>query len=358
MYNYLFSFLNITTDFNIDFVLLRSLFAFLFSFIFSIVGIKILISYLNKHKVFQPIRKEGPDGHLLTKQKTPTMGGIVASISLLLSAIFFTKINDVYVIGALVISLSFSLLGLVDDVMKVFLNNTKGFKGSIKLILQMFICGIVVLWLIYNDSSVLNDSSVFIPYFKVFLYIGILFIPFIMFVIVGSSNAVNLTDGLDGLVIIPIIMCTLIFGLIALVNGYGINEHYIFVMNFDNPSELTVLCSSIIGSGIAFFIYNRHPAKIFMGDVGSLMYGAFLGYIAVVLKYEIFYGIAGLLFIIEAISDIIQVTSYKLFKRRIFKMAPIHHHFEKCGWSEKKVVLSFWAFSIVCLIVAIFGIMK
>lgn len=353
------SFFNVQNDvFNINFVLTRSLLAFIFSFIFSLFGLKILINYLKEHKVFQPIRAEGPEGHLLSKQKTPTMGGLVSCVALLLSGLLFTNISDIYVIGALIISILFGMIGLTDDVMKVFYKNTNGFKGGIKLILQMFICGSVILWLIYNDSSVLNESTIFIPFFKVMIYLGILFIPFIMLVIVGSSNAVNLSDGLDGLVIIPVMLCALVLGIISIANGYGVQENYIFVMNYDNPSELAILCSAIIGTGLAFFIYNRHPAKIFMGDVGSLMYGAFLGYVAVILKYEIFYGIAGLIFIIEAVSVIMQVASYKIFKKRIFKMAPIHHHFEKCGWSERKVVLSFWAFSVICLLVAIFGIVK
>ena len=179
-----------------------------------------------------------------------------------------------------------------------------------------------------------------------------------MAVIVGSANAVNITDGLDGLAIVPIMICAFVMGLISMDTNPNIENTLFIKATQDNLSELSILCAAVIGSGLGFFIYNKNPAKIFMGDVGSLMYGSFLGCLAVMLVQELFYGIAGLLFVIEASSTIIQVTSYKLFKKRVFKMAPIHHHFEKMGWSEKKVVYTFWSFSIVCMIVALLGIIK
>lgn len=340
-----------------DSLIIRIIMACIFSFIFTVFGLKYLISYLKSHNAFQPIRVEGPEGHLITKQRTPTMGGLIMNISLLLSGILFANIRDINVIAALVIPISFGIIGFIDDYIKIFKRNTNGFKGSIKLILQIAIVGFVIMWLIYNGSSIMNTQTVLIPYFYFPLYIGILFIPFLLIVVVGSTNAVNLTDGLDGLAIVPIMACAFIFGLIALFTVDAMSSP-IFMMNCDNLSELSILCSSIIGGGIAFFIFNRHPAKIFMGDVGSLMYGAFLGTMAILLRQEIFYGIAGLLFVIEALSVIIQVSVYKIFKKRVFLMAPIHHHFEKLGWSERKVVLVFWAFSIVCLLVALLGIIK
>lgn len=333
----------------------RLLVALVFSFLFTIYGLKYLISYLKSHEAFQPIRVEGPEGHLITKQKTPTMGGIVLSLAVLCSGLLFCKPDDIYVIGALIISTSFAIIGLIDDVIKVFYKNTNGFKGSIKFILQVLISGMVILWLLDSGSSIMNDQSIFIPYFKVMLYIGILFIPFLITVIVGSTNAVNLTDGLDGLVIVPVMICAFVMGLISIFAS----QDMIFVRaNQDNLSQLSIICSAVIGSGFGFFLYNRHPAKIFMGDVGSLMYGSLLGCLAVMLGHEIFYAIAGLLFVIEASSSILQVASYKLFKKRIFKMAPIHHHFEKMGWSERKVVYVFWSFSVICMLIAILGIIK
>lgn len=358
LYNILNQFLH--NNFNLCFcniLLIRTFLSFLFSFIFTIIGIKYLISYLKNHNAFQPIRVEGPEGHLITKQKTPTMGGLITNIALLFCGLLFTNIKDINIIATLIISLSFGLIGFIDDYIKIFKKDTRGFKGSIKLILQITIIGFVVLWLIYSGSSIIDEQTVFIPYIKYSLYIGVLFIPFIMLVVVGSTNAVNLTDGLDGLAIIPIMICAFIFGIISF---YTINNNVnpVVMITDENLAELIVLCGSIIGGGIGFFIYNKHPAKIFMGDVGALMYGAFLGIVAVLLRHEVFYGIAGLLFVIEALSVIIQVTSYKLIKKRVFLMAPIHHHFEKLGWSERKVVLSFWCFSIFCLIIALLGIIK
>lgn len=358
-FNFINSFFNIQNNvFNIDSVILRSLLAFIFSLVFSIIGLKYLISYLKSHNTFQPIRVEGPEGHLITKQKTPTMGGAISCLAILFSGLLFCDLGDIYVIAILVVSMSFGAIGLIDDIIKVFYKNTNGFKGSIKLILQMAISGLAILWLMYNGSSLIDNQGIFIPFFKVLFYIGVLFVPFLIMVIVGSSNAVNITDGLDGLAIVPIMICAFIFGIMAFVSGCGENIKIITLMNKDNLTELAVLCSSLIGSGIGFFIYNKNPAKIFMGDVGSLMYGSFLGCMAVFLRYEIFYGIAGLLFVIEASSTILQVASYKFLKRRIFKMAPIHHHFEKLGWSERKVVLSFWGFSIICLLIALLGIIN
>ncbi len=358
-FNFINSFFNIQNNiFNIDSVLLRSLLAFVFSFIFSIIGLRYLISYLKNHHTFQPIRVEGPEGHLITKQKTPTMGGAVSCLAILFSGLLFCNLSDIYVIATLVVSMSFGAIGFIDDFIKVFYKNTNGFKGSIKLVLQMAIAGLVILWLMYSDSSIIDNQGIFIPFFKVLFCIGILFVPFLIMVIVGSANAVNMTDGLDGLAIVPVMICTIIFGIMAFISGYGDNINIISSINKDNLSELTILCSALVGSGIGLFLYNKNPAKIFMGDVGSLMYGSFLGCMAVFLRYEIFYGIAGLLFVIEACSVILQVASYKLFKKRIFKMAPIHHHFEKLGWSERKVVLSFWGFSVFCLLIALFGIIN
>ena len=354
-YNFFNSF-SVFNGFDINIVLIRTLFSFLFSFLFTVVGLKILINYLKSHQVFQPIRVEGPNGHLTTKQKTPTMAGIVMTASLLLSGILFCNITNIYIITVLFISISFAAIGLIDDIMKVFYKSTDGFKGSIKLLLEVAICGISVLWLIKNNSSITNLQEVFLPFFNVFLYLGVLYIPFVIVVIAGSTNGVNITDGLDGLVIVPVMLCAFGLGCLALSSGFGDKAFLFKTLNFDSVYELAILCSAVIGSGLGFLIYNRHPAKIFMGDVGSLMYGAFLGSTAVMLRYEVFFAIAGLLFVVESSSVILQVTSYKIFKKRIFKMAPIHHHFEKIGWSERKVVLSFWAFSFICLIIAVISI--
>ncbi|HSQ97935.1 MAG TPA: phospho-N-acetylmuramoyl-pentapeptide-transferase [Rickettsiales bacterium] len=343
---------------DVNFLLLRSALAFIAAFFITFFILKFLINFLKKSKLFQPIRSYGPETHAMTKKSVPTFGGLACCLGLLVSTLLFCDASDIYVIATLIISMSFGLIGLIDDITKVFYKNTNGFKGSIKIILETLICGIVILWLIANDSPITNEEALLIPFFHYILYIGILFIPFIIFVIIGSSNAVNLTDGLDGLLIVPVMLCTTAFLIISIFSIYGINANFIKTMNFDNPSELAIMCSAVIGTGIAFLMFNRYPARIFMGDVGSLMYGAFLGTIAVLLKYEVLFAIIGFVFVLEALSDIIQVSSYMVFKKGVFKMAPLHHHFEKSGWSERKVVLIFWCFSLICLIVGFLGIIN
>ncbi|MDD2839961.1 MAG: phospho-N-acetylmuramoyl-pentapeptide-transferase [Rickettsiales bacterium] len=358
-FSYLKSFFSIQNNIvNVNFLLARSALSFITTFVITFCILIFLIYILKKHKFFQPIRKEGPESHIIKKKSIPTLGGLACCFGLLISTFLFCDMNNVYVIGVLIISMLFGLIGLIDDLTKVFFHNTDGFKGSTKIMLETLICGIVLLWLIMNDSPITNEHELFIPFIHYMLYIGILFIPFIIFVIIGSANAINLTDGLDGLAIIPIILCAIAFFIISLFNAYGTNAHIIRTINFDNPSELAIMCSSIIGSGVAFFILNRYPARIIMGDVGSLMYGAFLGSVAVMLKYEIFLAIIGFIFVLEAISDIIQVTSYRLFHKRVFAMAPLHHHFEKIGWIEKKIVLIFWCFSLICFIIGFLGIIN
>jgi len=358
MFNYIKSFFIIQNNIvNIDFLLTRSTLSFVTAFVITFFTILFLIYLLKKSKSYQPIRDEGPTSHNV-KKNIPTFGGLACCFGLLISTLLFCNMNDIYIIATLIISMSFGLIGLIDDITKVFFHNTNGFKGSIKIMLETLICCLVLLWLISNDSPITNEHTIFIPFIHYMLYIGIFFIPLIIFTIIGSSNAVNLTDGLDGLVIVPIILSALAFFVIAIFSAYGVNAVFIKTINFDNPSELAVMCSAVIGSGIAFLMFNRYPAKIFMGDVGSLMFGAFLGCVAVFLRYEIFFAIIGLIFVLEALSDIIQIISWRIFGKKIFKMAPLHHHFEQCGWKEKKVVLIFWSFSLICLIIGFLGIIN
>ncbi len=356
-FNYIKSFFNIQNNIiNVDFLLTRSVLAFVAAFIITFCILTFLIYIFKKHKFFQPIRNDGPISHFIKKKNIPTLGGLACCIGLLFSTLMFCDMNNIYVIAVLVISILFGLIGLVDDLTKVIFRNTNGFKGATKIILETSICGIALLWLILNDSTITNEHEVFIPFIHYMLYIGILIIPFLIFVIIGSANAVNLTDGLDGLAIFPIILCAIAFLIISVSSAYGPEAKLIKTMNFDNPSELAVMCAAVIGTGVAFLIYNRYPARIIMGDIGSLMYGAFLGSVAVILRYEVVLAIIGLVFVLEALSDIIQVSAWRLFGKKIFKMAPLHHHFEQIGWKEKKVVLTFWCFSLVCFIFGFLGI--
>lgn len=342
--------------FNFNCIYLNCAVSFVFSFIATFIGLKYWIQYLKQHAAFQPIREEGVESHVITKQKTPTMGGLVFTSVIILSGLLFCDLRDYYIVSILLLILSYSIIGLIDDMIKVFFKNTKGFKGSVRLILQILIAGGVLLFWSYNNSPATSYDYTYLPFFKYPLYLGILLIPLLIFVIVGSANSVNLTDGLDGLLTIPVIIAASVFGVLCLLNGT--NQDYFPVINSDNLSNISILCFSVVGASIAYFCYNKHPAKIFMGDCGSLMYGSFLGIVAVALRYEMFYAIMGLLFIFEALSVILQVGSYKLFQRRIFKMAPIHHHFEKLGFTEQQVVFSFWTFFVICTIIAILGMIN
>jgi phospho-N-acetylmuramoyl-pentapeptide-transferase len=271
--------------------------------------------------------------HTFAKQKKPTMGGIFANISILLSCLFFTNLN-IYIKQLLIISISFGLIGYIDDYIKVFKKNTNGFKGSIKIILELLIVTSVIVYSTYNNLYYM-DGILNFP-FNFSLNLGIFQDIFLILMIVGSANAVNITDGLDGLIIIPIILIAFI---------------YTF---YTNDKNIINVCYSIIGSGVAFFILNKYPSKIFMGDVGSLFYGSLLSFISILIRKEILYTIFAILFIVETLTTIIQVFSHFFFGKKIFLSAPLHHHFEKQGWSERKIIFIFWFFFFLCLLTGIF----
>lgn len=296
---------------------------------------------------FQPIRESGPATHLATKQKTPTMGGIFIVLATLITTLLFVDISNRYILVVSVVMITFAAIGLTDDLMKVLYKNTKGFRGSIKLIIQFTIIGIAFLWLGIIDEVHLQNR-VFIPlgHHGHYITLGIvLYVLFVNVVIVGTSNAVNLTDGLDGLVSVPAIinLLCLIFMIYAASSPELAHKFYLPQVKFSG--ELIFFCMALIGSILAFLTFNLKPAKIFMGDVGSLAIGSALGMIAIIIKEEFVFFVISILFVAEACSVILQVGSYKLRGKRIFLMAPLHHHFEKLGWSEQKVVKTFWGAS-------------
>lgn len=271
------------------------------------------------------------------------MGGIFIILATILTTLLFLDLNNHYVWVVTLVLFSFSIIGLTDDLLKVIYKNPNGFRGSIKLIIQFAIIGITFLWLVHIDPIHFKN--------KVFLPIGhghwislglALFVLFVTFVIVGTSNAVNLTDGLDGLVSVPAVINLICLSTLIFVASDPIISHELYIPYIANSKELIFFCCALMGAILAFLTFNLKPAKIFMGDVGSLAIGSVLGLIAIIIKQEFIFFIISLLFVIEACSVILQVGSYKIRKKRIFLMAPIHHHFEKLGWSEKKVVRSFW----------------
>ena len=299
-------------------------------------------------KAGQPIREDGPSWHIEMKRGTPTMGGVIILGALIISTLLWADLSNVYIWIVLYITFGFGLIGFIDDYLKVSKNNHKGLSGRLKLIFQFSIVIVATIWIYMVSDRALQGILAF-PFAKNYtIYLGIvLWCIFTSLVVVGSSNAVNLTDGLDGLAIVPIIIAAGVFGIIAYLVGNTIFSNYLNLFYVEGSGELIILCSSLVGAGIGFLWFNAPPASVFMGDTGSLSTGAALGIISVIIKHEIVLAIVGGLFVLEAVSVIVQVLSFQLTGKRIFKMAPLHHHFEKKGWSESTVVIRFWIIAVI-----------
>ena len=311
------------------------------------------ISFFSTKKFTNPIRTDGPEDHLIKKIGTPTMGGVLILIGLFIGVFLWADLYNPYNWLLIFITFSFGLLGAFDDYQKIKKNNSKGISSKLKFIIQI-ILGLASLYILYNFIDSDLTTNLYIPFFKnLVINLGWFFIPFYLFVIVGSSNAVNLTDGLDGLATVPVILVAGCFAFISYVSGNIIFAEYLLIPYIEGVGEVAVFCGAIIGSSIGFLWFNAPPAKIFMGDTGSLALGGSLGAVGVVTKHEIVLAITGGLFVLEAVSVIVQVISFKLTGKRIFMMAPIHHHFEKKGWAESTVVIRFW---IISLILAMIGL--
>ena len=281
------------------------------------------------------------------------MGGILILLGILSGTLLWADLNNFYIWILLMVATSFGLLGAVDDYLKIKHRNSNGISSKMKFFIQIILSAVAVLLLIkFEDSG--NIRNLYFPFFKnLIINLGIFFIPFAIFVIVGSSNAVNLTDGLDGLATVPVMLVALSFALICYVVGNTVFSDYLQIPYIVNVGEASVFCGSIVGSCLGFLWYNAPPAKIFMGDTGSLSLGGSLGAVSIITKHEIVLGIIGGLFVLETISVIIQVISYKLTGKRVFMMAPLHHHFEKKGWAESTVVIRFWIISIILALIGL-----
>lgn len=315
---------------------------------------KPLIKWLkSKQGAGQPIRLDGPESHLITKQGTPTMGGLLILLSLTVSTLLWANIQNAYVWVVLFVTIGFGGLGAYDDYLKLTKRTSDGVSGRIKLLIQMVI-SVIATFVIIHLNQEPNATFLSLPFFKeITIDLGIYFYLFSALVIVGSSNAVNLTDGLDGLAIVPVMMATFCFALIAYLVGNVVFSTYLQVPHVPNVGEISIFCGALIGAGLAFLWFNAPPAKVFMGDTGSLAAGGALGVISVMTKHEIVLSLIGGLFVIEALSVILQVGYYKMTKKRIFLMAPIHHHFEKKGWVESTIVIRFW---IIAAVLALIGL--
>jgi phospho-N-acetylmuramoyl-pentapeptide-transferase len=300
----------------------------------------------------QPIRNDGPQSHLLTKRGTPTMGGLMILSGAIVSTLLWANLSNHFVWIMLFVTASFGAIGFYDDLLKVTKQTHKGFPGRLRLALEAFIA--VIACLVMMKLGTAHTTGLALPLVNGFVAdLGLFFLVFGSFVIVSTANAVNLTDGLDGLAIVPVMIAATTFGIIAYLAGNAIFSTYLGINFVPGAGELAVVCGALIGAGLGFLWFNAPPAQIFMGDTGSLALGGALGTIAVAVKHEIVLAIVGGLFVLETLSVIVQVASFKLTGKRVFKMAPIHHHFEQLGWSEPQVVVRFW---IIAFVLALIGL--
>ncbi|MBB4039286.1 phospho-N-acetylmuramoyl-pentapeptide-transferase [Microvirga flocculans] len=301
----------------------------------------------------QPIREDGPQSHLLTKRGTPTMGGLMILAGVLVSTLLWANLENHYVWIVLFVTVGFGAIGFYDDYLKVTKQSHKGFSGKSRLAIEALIAACACIAISYMATPGLANKLA-LPFSKDLIFnLGWFYIVFAGFVIVGAGNAVNITDGLDGLAIVPVMIAAGTFGFIAYLAGNAVFSNYLQIHFVPGTGELAVLCGALIGAGLGFLWFNAPPAQIFMGDTGSLALGGMLGAIAVATKHEIVLAIVGGLFVLEIMSVIIQVASFKLTGKRVFKMAPIHHHFEQLGWTEPQVVIRFW---IVAVVLALVGL--
>ncbi|MDF2810344.1 MAG: phospho-N-acetylmuramoyl-pentapeptide-transferase [Microvirga sp.] len=301
----------------------------------------------------QPIREDGPASHLLTKRGTPTMGGLMILAGVLVSTLLWANLANHYVWIVLFVTVGFGAIGFYDDFLKVTKQSHKGFSGRSRLALEALIAALACMAISYMGTPGLANKLA-LPFSKDLIFnLGWFYVVFGAFVVVGAGNAVNITDGLDGLAIVPVMIAAGTFGFIAYLAGNAVFANYLQIHFVPGTGELAVICGALMGAGLGFLWFNAPPAQIFMGDTGSLALGGLLGTIAVAAKHEIVLAIVGGLFVLEIFSVIIQVTSFKLTGKRVFKMAPIHHHFEQLGWTEPQVVIRFWIVSVVLALIGL-----
>ncbi len=336
-----------------QYLTLRIVMGALTALVISLILGPYIISYLKNKQFYQSIRADGPKSHLDDKNTTPTMGGIIIISSVVISTILWADLSNNYILILLFGILGFGSIGFYDDYKKLIKKNSDGIKGRFKLFLQIIFASMMTLFLyFFMDTG--SIESVF-PFLKEnSFYLGILFIPWSIFILVGSSNAVNLTDGLDGLAILPCILIASAFVIFSYVHGNINISSYLLIPYIEGAGETAIFAASLVGAGLGFLWFNSYPAEIFMGDCGSLSLGSSLGLLAIILKQELAFAIMSGIFVAEALSVIIQVASFKLRKgKRIFKMAPLHHHYELSGLSEPKIIMRFWIITFILVLIAL-----
>ncbi len=301
----------------------------------------------------QPIRADGPERHLATKQGTPTMGGFLILLGVGFGTLLWADLTNTYVWAVMLVTLGFGAIGFADDYLKLTRDSHRGLPATLKLVLEVAIAALAAWWIMTRTSGPLS-TSLAVPFFKdVLIPLGAFFLPLAIFVVVGASNSVNLTDGLDGLAIVPVMIAASAFALISYLAGNAVFSDYLQIHSVPGAGELAVFCGALVGASLGFLWYNAPPAMVFMGDTGSLAVGGALGAVSVITKHELVLVLIGGLFVLETASVIVQVASFQLTGRRVFRMAPLHHHFEQKGWAESTIVIRFW---IIALVLALLGL--
>ncbi len=341
------------TGFNVfQYLTLRSILGVLTALVISLLVGPRLIHYLTRYKIGQSVRDDGPESHL-DKAGTPTMGGALILVAIILSTLLWSDLSSRFVWVVLFVTAGFGLVGWVDDYKKIALGNSKGLSARAKYLWQSVI-GLTAAFILFSTASLPIETQLIVPFFKSFvLDLGWMYIVLAYFVIVGSSNAVNLTDGLDGLAILPTVLVGGALGVFAYVTGNTNFAGYLGIPYVPGVGEMVVFCGALVGAGLGFLWFNTYPAQIFMGDVGALALGAALGVIAVIVRQELVLFIMGGIFVVETISVVLQVASYKLTGRRIFRMAPLHHHFELKGWPEPRIIVRFWIITVILVLIGL-----
>ena len=330
----------------------RAICAVLTALLISLVFGPVMIRRLSIHQIGQTVRQDGPPTHF-DKVGTPTMGGLLILLSVLLSTLLWADLANRFIQVTLVTCFLFGVIGWWDDYQKLINKDPRG-MGSRNKFLSQSLVGMMAAIFLYTTAAAPIETSLIIPFFKdVAIPLGILFVPLTYFVIVGTSNAVNLTDGLDGLAIVPTAMVAAGLGIFCYLSGHALFSDYLAIPKVVGAGELVVFCAAMVGAGLGLLWFNTYPAQVFMGDIGSLSLGASLGIVAVIARQELVLFIMGGIFVLETVSVILQVASYKLFGRRIFRMAPIHHHFELKGWPEPRVIVRFWIISLILVLIGL-----
>jgi phospho-N-acetylmuramoyl-pentapeptide-transferase len=335
-----------------SYLTLRAILAALTALVLSFVVGPWMIRKFTQRQIGQQVRTDGPQSHLI-KKGTPTMGGALILVAITTGTLLWADLGNRFVWVTLLVTLAFGLIGFWDDYLKLVVGNSRGLIARYKYTWQSIVA-LGCAWILYSSAEVPAETALFVPFFKsVAIPLGFGFIALTYFVIVGASNSVNLTDGLDGLAILPAVLVGGALGVFAYLTGNAVFSNYLGIPHVPGTGELLVFCSTLVGAGLGFLWFNTYPAQVFMGDIGALALGAALGVVAVIVRQEIVLFVMGGVFVMETVSVVLQVGSYKLRGKRIFKMAPIHHHFELKGWAEPKVIVRFWIITVILVLVGL-----